>query len=332
MTWTPPQHVEGRSLLEQGLLCVLVRHLSEAQGTRAIDALRAAFPDWNELRVCQVQEFQHLIPSKDAGTRLDASYAIKDYLQEIYQRNHGFDIEHLKSDVFEAGKFIGQLTYLGASAGHWLVWRSSSGAVPTSPGMVRLLDRLGIIHRQASPKKIEPAFSAAVPPELRETFSLRFGRVIELWCDAKRPICWECPLVDSCAHGKRVLREYKASQKRLEQQKKRDEERRAMEAEKERRRLEAEARKRAAADAKRAAIEAHKRKREQEKRAREEARRRAVEDKARQKAQREAEKRRFAEQKRREAERKKAEAKKRAEARKRPSRSARSAQRGGKRR
>src|SRR5262245_43966758 len=238
--------MEGEPLLEQGLLCVLTRHLPEAQAERTIGVLRSSYPDWNELRVAQVQEFRELIPAKDLQAKTRVAAAVRDYLQEIFQKNHGFDLEFLRQDPLESGKFVLSLDYLGASAGHFLLWRAANGGVPLTSGVVRVLDRIGLVKRPASLKKALPTFEALVAPERRMEFGLKIGKVIEDWCDAKKPICWECALVEPCHHGKKVLREWRAQQKRLEVQRKREEERRAKEAEKERRRAEAEAKKRAA--------------------------------------------------------------------------------------
>ena len=245
LAWDPPQPMEGVSLLEQGLLCVLSRHLSRPQAEKTLRALSAAYPDLNELRITQIQELQPLIATRNEPLQRQVASAAKEYLQEIFQQNHGYDIEFLRTDLNEASKFIQQLPFLGASAAHYLLWVATGGELPVSTQVVRVLDRLGVMKRTSSPRKAQSALETLVPAPRRMDFGLRIGAVAERWCDIKRPICWECVLVETCPHGKKVLREWKQQQARLEVQRRRDEERRVREEEKARKRAEIEARKEA---------------------------------------------------------------------------------------
>ncbi len=245
LAWDPPEPLAGANLLEQGMLCVLTRHLARPQAEKTLRALIAAYPDLNELRVTQVQELQPLVATKSADLQSTVAEATKAYLQEIFQQNHGYDIEFLRTDLNEASKFVQQLDYLGASAAHYLLWVATSGELPVSTQVIRVLDRLGVMKRTSSPRKAQVALESLVPLERRMDFGLRIGAVAERWCDAKKPICWECVLVEVCPHGKKVLREWKHQQARLEVQRKRDEERRIRDEEKARKRAEAEERKRA---------------------------------------------------------------------------------------
>ena len=66
--------------------------------------------------------------------------------------------------------------------------------------------------------RIEPL----VPKGDHRAFAVHFGRVVEKWCDARKPTCWECPLVGDCDFGKRVERDWKVQQKRLAAQRKKE--------------------------------------------------------------------------------------------------------------
>lgn len=283
--WTPPKLEATQSdltLLEVGLLCVLTRDLSGSAAEKTLTSLRTAYPDWNELRVSQVQEYQGLVKSRSADLQRKVAHEVKEYLQEVFQKNHGFDLEFLREDPAEAGKFVLQLPHLGASAGHFLLWLASGGQVPASAGTIRVLDRLGLMKRTSSVRKAAEALDQVVPPEGRQQFGVDFGLVIENWCDAKKPICWECVLVEECRYGKKVFKDWKTQQKRLEVQRKREEERRRKEEERARKRAEAEAKKRAREEARQAREEERRKKREAKKREAEKlaAARRAAKEKA----------------------------------------------------
>jgi endonuclease III len=247
---TPLPSPDGRSLLEIGFLCVLYRRLSEGAADKTLAALVAAYPDWNELRVSQVQEFQHLVQTKNTELAVQVARDCIEYLQEIFQKIHGFNLEVIKGDLAEASRFASSLPFLGASAGHYLLRVACPSELPISPPIVRTLDRLGLAKRTSSLKKAQTAAESFVPEAMRRDFAVRMGYVVEQWCDAKKPTCWKCPLVSACPFGKKVERDWKHTQRRLEIQRVRDEERQRKEAEKERKRAAAEEKRRLIAKAK----------------------------------------------------------------------------------
>ncbi len=250
---TPPiplPTADGKSLLEIGFLCVLCRRLSESAAEKTLQALQSAFPDWNELRVAQSQEFQQLIQTKSNELAVLVARDVREYLQEIYQKIHGFNLDSIKGDVTEAARFAAHLPFLGASVGHYLLLLANPGELPLSPAVVRTLDRLGLAKRTSSIKKAQAAIEGYVPEAMRRDFAIRMGYVVERWCDAKKPLCWECPLVTNCPFGKKVERDWKQSQRRLELQRAREEERQVKDAEKERKRAAADEKRRLIAKAK----------------------------------------------------------------------------------
>ena len=295
----PTKVPEGLSLLEVGFYGVLVRKLTSAQATKSLAALKKLFPDWNELRVSQVQEFTGAIASKSAKVSLAVARDIKGYLQEIFQKNHGFDLEKYREDPVEAAKFFADLPVTGAALAHVMLAEASNGEVPATLGIVRVLDRMGLVKRTSSIKKAQQSLAPLVPAARRLEFGAAIGSVAEEHCDGKKPTCWDCPLVGECPFGKKVEKEWQAQQARLEIQRQKEEERRKREEEKQRKREEAEEKRRAKELEKRRAKELREREREA-------ARKRRTAEKAK----REAAKKAAAETKRKAAEaaKKKAEA------------------------
>lgn len=247
---SPLPAADGRSLLEVGFLAVLGRRLSESAAEKTLSALAAAYPDWNELRVSQAQEFQHLIQTKSPEVSAQVARDVREFLQEIYQKIHGFNLDVIKGDIAEAARFASSLPFLGASVGHYLLHLACPGELPISPPIVRALDRLGLAKRTSSIKKAQAGAESFVPEALRSDFATRMGLVVERWCDGKKPLCWQCPLVQNCPFGKKVERDWRQSQRRLELQRVRDGERQVKEAEKERKRAAAEEKRRLVAKAK----------------------------------------------------------------------------------
>jgi len=301
-----PSPAEDGPLIEQGLLCVLLRHLPQDRARSSLDLLRKAYPDWNELRVSQVQEvMRHLRPrskklSRDALSELGPAVRdVRTYLQEVFQKTHGLDLEFLREDLNGASKEIAQLTFLGVSSGTYLLWLAGGREIPVHGSLVRVLDRLGLMSRTSSVKRAREQIAPIVPKGKELEFTTAFGEIADRWCDSRKPTCWECTLVEDCVYGRKAFKEWKAQQARFEIQRKReqlrrleqvrkDSARREREESRERKRLEAEAKKldrerqrKERVDSKRKEVEAKKRKKINElKRKKETASRQAVKQKA----------------------------------------------------
>ncbi len=285
-----PEPVEGLTLVEQGLYAILLRHLTPDQAQSALQRLQKRYPDWNELRIAQAREIALVMkgPLKKAhAAALDA----KTYFQEVFQQSHGLDLEFLREDFQSAARFANQLSFLGLATANWLLLLATRNEVLVTPAIIRVLDRVGIVPRIASQKKARAAIEPLVPENEAQRFAMAIGHVAQVWCDPRKPICWECPLVVICRHGKKVKKDWLVQQERLEAQRKREELRQRKVAKQEderRKREEAAAQKKAEAEAK--------------KKQREDERRRKAEERVRLKRDREAERERKRKEKEQERE------------------------------
>jgi endonuclease III len=324
LRWPTPEPLAEKSLLEQGLYAVLRRRLEPRKALGAIEKLRSAYADWNELRVAQAQEIaEHLALGRDG---VAVARDVREYLQEVFQRSHGLDLEFLRDDPTATARFVSQLPFIGMSTAHYLLHLASPDELPVTQALVRVLDRVGLIPRTASPKKARAAIEPLVAEGKRLEFLVGFGEVATRWCDARKPLCHLCVLVEDCRHGRKAFREWRVQQERMETQRVREAARQAVFQRKEderRRREEERARKKGVADAARKA-------REDERKARADAKKREAAEKraALERARADAARKREEERARKKAE---AEAKKKAAAKKAAKASAKaaSARKGG---
>lgn len=250
-----PELPKAGTLLERGMVLALLDQLPPARAEAAVETLRKAYVDWNEARVAQAQELAgHLagrgIKAPDRVAKLvPTANAIRAYLQEVYQKTHGLDLEYLRGDAAAAAKVVTALSMLGNYLGSVLLWMFE-GEQPVTTSVVRVLDRLRLLSRTSSVKKAREAMEPLIPADQALRFAVGFGYVADRWCDPRKPICWECVLVDECATGRKVFREWKLQQERHAAHRVRDEAkriavekkeqaRREREAERERRREEA---------------------------------------------------------------------------------------------
>ena len=231
-----PKPLKEGSLLEQGMMIALVRHLSQSEAERVLAAIKQAYPDWNELRVAQAQEIASFVATGDrraTRTEVESLFpvvrAARDYLQEIFQKNHGFDLEFLREDPAAGAKTFAAMPYLGLSGTSYLLWLANGKQVPSHPALNRVLERIGLVQKGAGGKKAGKDVIAPLVPAGRELdFVAAFGEVADRWCHASKPLCHECPIVDDCSFGKKAFQEWKVQQARLEAQRVREEARRAI--------------------------------------------------------------------------------------------------------
>ena len=229
-----PKPVKDASLLEHGMICVLLRHMPQERAEAVLATLKQVYPDWNELRVAQAQEIAAEMLAKGRKASRETIQAalpqardVRDYLQEVFQKTHSLDLEFLREDLAGAGKLVTQMPFLGLPAASYLLWLASGKELPVHGALVRVLDRLGLIARTASMKKARDVIEPLVPDGDPLLFVAAFGEVADRWCDARKPACHECVLVDECAYGKKAFQEWKALQVRLEAQRVKDDARRA---------------------------------------------------------------------------------------------------------
>ncbi len=307
-----PEALPDVNLVQQGLYFALRRRIGADASKSALRKLIEAYPDWNELRVSQAQEINGVLQLGPKG--IAVAREVREYLQEVFQRSHGMSLEFLRDDPQSTQRFVSILPYMGMAMTHHLLYLASNGELPVTPALVRVLDRLGIMSRTASIKKARASIEPLIPDGKTLEFAYKFGEIATRWCDARKPICHQCVLVDDCKFGKKAFRDWKVQQERLEQQRAREAARLAVLAKKEEERLRREAER----QRKKAEFESARRAKEAERLAAVAARKQAADNArvAKEQARIEAQKQREAEAARKKAEeaaRKQAAAKKKLE-------------------
>ena len=289
-----PEPVEGADLLQQGVVAVLRRRLTQDQAASSLAKLLKTYDDWNEVRVSQAKEIAASLKGAQSNV-VAAAIDVKTYLQEVFQQSHGLELEFLREDPAGSARFVNQLLFFGLPSANWLLYLARGNTIPVTPAVVRVLDRVGIVPRSPSSRKSQAAIEPLVKKGGEVEFSMKIGRVAEAWCDPRKPACWDCTLVDDCKHGKKVFKDWKVQQERLAAQRKREEarleklrkqeeERQRREDEKAQKRAEAEKKRRARdTERKRKELERQRQKSQREKAKVEREKKKVAEEKARQK-------------------------------------------------
>ena len=248
----PSGPTEGLNLLEQGAVIVLMRHMTQKQAEQSVKALKGAYEDWNEVRVCQAQEISENLKhgGRKKGVALlhdrrEAAMALKDYLQDVFQETDALDLEELREEPPVAGKAGMSLSVLGHAGASYLMFLASDGQVPVHLPLIKLLDRLGLIPKTTSLKKARGSVDNLVGKGQELDFTLAIHEVLELWDDEEAPIYMTVPCLQATDYGKKSFNDRSTAIAKAEAARKREEERIRKEEERERKRAEAEAKKRA---------------------------------------------------------------------------------------
>lgn len=298
--WPLPSQVKEFDLLEHGMLAVLLRHMEQKKAESALRELKKAYLDWNELRVAQVQEIGAQMLGKgrralrsEVDPVLPAARDLRDFLQEVFQKTHGLELETMREDLSASAKLVQQMPHLGLASGGYLLWLAGEKQLPVHAAMVRVLDRLALVSRAGLSKKARDLVMPLVPDGNELKFVQIVGEIADRWCDARKPVCWECPLREECPHGKKVAQEHRVYLEKVEVQRKKDEAKRILlekkDAERRRREEDRLAKKNAAEAAKQARIKARQAAIDAKKKAVEDAKQKKLAEIAKKKAQAEKE-------------------------------------------
>ena len=272
----PTSFKKSRALVEHGVVLILMRHMTQSQAEASLGSLSEAYEDWNETRISQTQE---LVGHMKIGARKDkaeldrvkaqAAGALKEYLQEVFQQTHGLDLEFMREDIAGAAKIMSDMPVLGWTAGSCLLWLADNETVPLHQGLVRFLDKLGLITRTASLKKAASMVEPLIPEGESLAFTVAMHESIARWNDADHPIFAEVEVLRKCAFGKKAFDDWKTARARQEAQAKKEAERQAAQERKDtlaREREEAKERKQLEAETRRKEREMEKKRREHDRR------------------------------------------------------------------
>jgi hypothetical protein len=261
-----PVHLERLDdpLLDHLLVGVLSQHTSATKAKEALRAISAAYLDLNELRVSGRGEIEKALEEFVAAEKLQAaSWDLRMALQDVYDATHGLDLEPLRGREPEDLKHFATRLPNTAGGPAALVFQLAVGEKHLALGPLesRLLDRLGMLPRAATPQRVRQAVERLIKPAERLRFAWVTGataRLFERDFDPAHPFC---KLLVECRARELVEREKAA--KAEEVRRKAEEKRLAIE-EAKRLKLEAIERKKREAEERKKALEAEKKRKKDE--------------------------------------------------------------------
>ena len=191
----PPRRTDP---LEELVLTVLSQHTSDLNAGRAFEALRDAFPTWEDVVRAKPGRVADVIRS--GGLANTKAPRIQQILREIRERQGRYDLSFLvRRPDEEVREYLTSLPGVGPkTAAVVMSFSLGRAAMPVDTHVHRVTGRLGLIPPKTSAEKAHRLLEDLVPPELRTSLHvglIRLGREI---CKAGRPRCEGCPLADLC--------------------------------------------------------------------------------------------------------------------------------------
>lgn len=192
--------------LEELILTVLSQHTSDLNAERAFGDLRKAYPDWAAVERAGEKEIADAIRS--GGLANTKAPRIQTILREVREREGAFDLSALRSMSDEdARSYLTSLPGVGPkTAAVVLSFSLGRDTMPVDTHVHRVSGRLGLIPPKTSAEKADRVLHALIPDGLRTPLHVGFIRLGREVCKARDPRCPDCPLLDICPWGGRVVR------------------------------------------------------------------------------------------------------------------------------
>lgn len=187
-----------RPPLNQLILSLLYHLTSVRRATRALNELKNAFVDWNEVRISHPREVAGAMSTADWAE--EAGEQIVWLLRELYDVHNRADLDFLSElTVAEARSCLRGLPMVDRTlADEVLLMSLEAPVLPCPDATVRMCFRLGLIENDRNTLKNQRALQKLFDPEHYVPLYLYFCDMAETACMPDVPECEECSMSDGC--------------------------------------------------------------------------------------------------------------------------------------
>jgi len=174
----PPKN--DQPLLESLLFASCLENARHDVAQQAFEKLRAAFFDWNEIRVSTVKELAEVIDALPEPA--EAAARVKGILQSVFESDYSFELETLKKQ--NIGAAVKRLQKLQGASNFNVAYATQTAlgghSVPVDKGTLGALYVLGVITEAESNAGVVPGMERAIPKSKGQEFG---GLLHELGAD-----------------------------------------------------------------------------------------------------------------------------------------------------
>jgi endonuclease-3 len=193
--------------LDELIQTILSQNTSDANSDRAYAALRKAYPTWEAVRAADTEAVAEAIRVGGLG-RVKAP-RIQQIIRHLEHERGAATLDFLDAMALEEARaYLLRLPGVGPkTAACVLLFSLHKAALPVDTHVYRVSQRLGLVSAGVSAEQAHVQLESILPSDLYYPFHLlliHHGRTI---CDAQRPRCSACPLLDLCPHAGMATRQ-----------------------------------------------------------------------------------------------------------------------------
>lgn len=182
---------------------ILSQATTDALSSRAFEALKAAYPDWDGLLSAPSDDVEKLLSV--GGLQREKTKKLRAVLARLRDDFGRITLDPLSNWPEErAYGYLASLPGVGPkTAACVLGFGFGRPAFPVDTHVLRIAKRLGLVPEKWGAEKAQAALEEATPPELKmplHVMMIRHGREV---CAARNPRCQDCPLKADCHTRKR---------------------------------------------------------------------------------------------------------------------------------
>lgn len=177
---------------------ILSQNTNDVNRDRAFDALRAKFPTWESVRDAKEKDIIDAI--KPAGLANQKGPRIQQVLKEITKERGSLDLQFLADMPLEkARNWLTKFNGVGPkTAAIVLCFSLGKPAFPVDTHVYRVTGRIGLRPEKMTVEQAHPHLESVFPPETYYAAHLNIIRLGREVCNARKPMCPQCPIKSLC--------------------------------------------------------------------------------------------------------------------------------------
>ena len=181
---------------------ILSQNTNDINRDRGFNALRAKFGTWEEVRDAHPQDVIDAI--RPAGLANQKGPRIQQVLRSITEERGSLDLSFLGDlPVEEARAWLTRFNGVGPkTAAIVLCFSLGKPAFPVDTHIYRVTGRIGLRPERMTVEQAHPHLESLFPPETYYSAHLNIIRLGREICQARRPRCEVCPIVELCDYGR----------------------------------------------------------------------------------------------------------------------------------
>jgi len=191
--------------LDELVSTFLSQNTNDLNRDKAFDAIRARYANWDEVCEADPDEFMQVI--RVAGLANQKGPNIQAALRRIREERGEIDLEWLKElPVEEAREWLLSFKGVGRkTTAIVLLFSLGMPAFPVDTHIYRVSGRIGLRPQKLDVDATHQYLEAAADPAQYYAMHLNLIRLGREICQARKPACARCPLVEICQYPDKVL-------------------------------------------------------------------------------------------------------------------------------